>query len=200
MHQDFVDIAAYIPGIEVEARYAGAHNLVGAPLDGYRANKALMTRKAADALAKAYRVLQSMGYGVLVYDAYRPQKAVDHFVRWAAEPETGLTRAEFYPGIEKQQLFPLGYIATKSGHTRGSTVDLTLTRNGTPVDMGTGFDWMMDLSHHGADGLTEAQQANRALLRGVMCWAGFRPIESEWWHYMLMTEPYPDTYFDFDIE
>lgn len=200
MHEGFVDIAEYIPGVAVDARYAGSHNLVGEPLDGYRANKAFIARKAADALAKAVEAFVQLGYGVLVYDAYRPQKAVDHFVRWAAAPETGETKAEFYPDIEKEQLFPLGYIAKRSGHTRGATVDLTLTKDGVPVDMGTDFDWMMDKSHHGISGLTQEQEQNRALLRGVMCWAGFRPIESEWWHYNLMTEPYPDTYFDFDIE
>ena len=200
MHQGFVDLAEYIPGVQVDARYAGHHNLVGEPLDGYRAAKALATREAADALAKAVSVFAQLGYGVLVYDAYRPQKAVDHFVRWAAAPETGLTRAEFYPDLDKTQLFPLGYIAAHSGHTRGSTIDLTLTKNGVPVDMGTGFDWMMDLSHHGIAGLTAEQESNRAILRGVMSWACFRPIESEWWHYVLLTEPYPEEYFDFDIE
>ena len=200
MHHGFVDLAEYIPGIQVDARYAQSHNLVGVPLDGYRANKAFAVREAADKFAKAVWVFADMGYGVLVYDAYRPQKAVDHFVRWAAEPESGLTKAEFYPDLEKEQLFPLGYIAVRSGHTRGATIDLTLTQNGVPVDMGTDFDWMMELSHHGAAGVTPEQEKNRALLRGVMTWAGFRPIESEWWHYTLMTEPYPDTYFDFDIE
>ena len=200
MQKGFVDLAEYIPGVQVDARYAGNHNLVGVPLDGYRANKAFATREAADALAGAADIFAQLGYGVLVYDAYRPQKAVDHFVRWAAEPESGATRAEFYPDLEKEQLFPLGYIARRSGHTRGSTIDLTLTKDGLPIDMGTDFDWMMDRSHHGASGLTEQQQKNRAILRGVMCFAGFRPIESEWWHYTLMTEPYPETYFDFDVE
>ena len=200
MHEGFVDIAAYIPGVAVEAKYATHDNLTGAPLDGYRANKALMTKISADALARAVAEFRRMGYGVLVYDAYRPQKAVDNFVRWSQEPETGATKATFYPELDKPQLVPLGYIAKKSGHTRGSTVDLTLTLDGVPVDMGTEFDWMMDKSHHGAPGLTAEQQQNRALLRGVMCWAGFQPIEGEWWHYRYMTEPYPDTYFDFDIE
>lgn len=200
MHHGFVDLAEYIPGVQVDARYAQNHNLVGEPLDGYRANKAFAAREAADKFAKAVKVFAEMGYGVLVYDAYRPQKAVDHFVRWAAEPENGRTKAEFYPELEKEQLFPLGYIAVRSGHTRGATIDLTLTQNGIPVDMGTDFDWMMERSHHGAAGVSPEQEKNRALLRGVMTWAGFRPIESEWWHYTLMTEPYPDTYFDFDIE
>ena len=200
MHPGFVDLAEYVPGAAVEARYASAHNLTGHPLAGYRANKALATREAADALARAAEVFRNMGYGILIFDAYRPQKAVDDFVRWSSEPENHATRAAFYPALEKTQLFPLGYIARKSGHTRGSTIDLTLTRNGVPVDMGTDFDLMDDRSHHGAEGLSPEQAQNRALLRGVMCWAGFAPYENEWWHYRLMSEPYPDTYFDFDIE
>ena len=200
MQPGFVDLGAYIPGIAVDARYATAHNLTGHPLAGYRAEKAFCTVEAANALAKAAEVFRQMGYGVLIYDAYRPQKAVDDFVAWSQEPENFATKAEFYPALEKTDLFPMGYIARKSGHTRGSTIDLTLTKNGVPIDMGTCFDLMDDLSHHGAAGVTEAQERNRALLRGVMCWAGFAPYENEWWHYRLMTEPYPDTYFDFDIE
>lgn len=200
MQPGFVDLGAYIPGVAVEARYATAHNLTGHPLAGYCAEKAFCTVEAADALAKAAEVFRQMGYGVLIYDAYRPQKAVDDFVTWSQEPENFATKAEFYPALEKTDLFPMGYIARKSGHTRGSTIDLTLTKSGVPIDMGTCFDLMDDLSHHGAVGVTEAQEQNRALLRSVMCWAGFAPYENEWWHYRLMNEPYPDTYFDFDIE
>lgn len=200
MQPGFVDLGAYIPGIVVDARYATAHNLTGHPLAGYCAEKAFCTVEAADALVKAAEVFRQMGYGVLIYDAYRPQKAVDDFVAWSQEPENFATKAEFYPALEKTDLFTMGYIARKSGHTRGSTIDLTLTKDGVPVDMGTCFDLMDDLSHHGAAGITEEQEHNRALLRGVMCWAGFAPYENEWWHYRLMNEPYPDTYFDFDIE
>lgn len=199
MQPGFVDLGAYIPGIAVDARYATAHNLTGHPLAGYCAKKAFCTKEAADALVKAAEVFRQMGYGVLIYDAYRPQKAVDDFVAWSQEPENFATKAEFYPALEKTDLFPMGYIARQSGHTRGSTIDLTLTKSGVPIDMGTCFDLMDDLSHHGAAGITEAQEQNRALLRGVMCWAGFASYENEWWHYRLMTEPYPDTYFDFDI-
>ena len=200
MQPGFVDLGTYIPGVAVEARYATAHNLTGHPLAGYCAEKAFCTVEAANALVKAAEVFRQMGYGVLIYDAYRPQKAVDDFVTWSQEPENFATKAEFYPALEKTDLFPMGYIARKSGHTRGSTIDLTLTKSSVPIDMGTCFDLMDDLSHHGAAGVTEAQKRNRALLRGVMCWAGFAPYENEWWHYRLMTEPYPDTYFDFDIE
>lgn len=199
MQAGFVDLGANISGISVEARYATSHNLTGHPLAGYCAEKAFATVEAAKALQKAVDVFRQMGYGVLIYDAYRPQKAVDDFVTWSQEEENFATKAEFYPALEKADMFLMGYIARKSGHTRGSTIDLTLTKDGVPVDMGTCFDLMDDLSHHGAAGLMAHQEQNRALLRGVMCWAGFSPYENEWWHYRLMNEPYPDTYFDFDI-
>lgn len=201
MNQGFVDLTDAVPGVRTDIRYATAHNLTGHPLAGYRAAKAIATREAARALATAYREAQRLGYGLLIYDAYRPQKAVDDFVRWSREPETGATKAEFYPELEKVNLFPLGYIAERSGHSRGSTIDLTLTDEiGAPLDMGTDFDFMSRRSHHGAQGLTEAQRRNRAVLRGIMAYAGFAPYENEWWHYRLMREPYPETYFDFDIE
>lgn len=200
MEKGFVDLAAYIPGLEVDVRYATPHNLTGRPLDGYLAGKAVATVQAAQALNIAYAAAQQLGYGMLVYDAYRPQKAVDSFVRWSSEEENGLTKADYYPALEKTQLFPLGYIARRSGHSRGSTIDLTLTRGGAPVDMGGHFDLMDERSHHNAPGLTQEQTANRRLLCGLMAWAGFAPYECEWWHYRLMKEPYPDTYFNFDID
>ena len=136
---------------------------------------------------------------MLVYDSYRPQKAVDDFVTWSLQPEDGKMKEEFYPELDKGELFPLGYIARHSGHSRGSVVDLTLTREGTPVDMGTAFDFMSPSSHHNSLLVTPEQAENRATLRAIMAWAGFSPYECEWWHYRLMDEPYPDTYFDFDI-
>lgn len=159
-----------------------------------------MTRPAAVALRRAYEAAASMGYGMLIYDTYRPQKAVSDFAAWSAQPEDGLTKAEFYPELQKTDLFPLGYIAARSGHSRGSVADLTLTRDGIPVDMGTAFDFMSDLSHHNCSAVSAEAQANRRLLCGIMAWAGFEPYECEWWHYRLMDEPYPDTYFDFDIQ
>lgn len=200
MHQGFVDLAQAVPGIAVEARYATAHNLTGHPLAGYRANKALGAREMAEALKTAYDLAVKLGYGMLIYDAYRPQKAVQDFVVWAQQPEDGKTKAEFYPELTKEDLFPMGYIAERSGHTRGSVVDLTLTKNGVPVDMGTGFDMMSDLSHHNNRSVTPEQQHNRAVLRAIMAYAGFDCYSAEWWHYRLMDEPYPDQYFDFDIE
>lgn len=201
MHHGFVDLTEAIPGILTDTRYATPHNLTGHPLAGYLSPKALATREAAAALSIAYQEARRLGYGMLVYDAYRPQKAVDDFVRWSKKPETGATKAAFYPELDKDSLFPLGYIAEKSGHSRGSTIDLTLTDGaGTALDMGTCFDFMGERSHHGASGLTEVQRQGRALLRGIMAYAGFTPYENEWWHYRLMGEPWPNTYFDFDIE
>ncbi len=199
MEHGFVDLARAVPGIETEIRYATAHNLTGHPLAGYMAERALATEQAAQALGVAFGQAQTMGYGMLIYDAYRPQKAVDDFIRWSEAPEDGLTRAEFYPRQDKSRLFDLGYIARRSGHSRGSTIDLTLTQNSVPVDMGGGFDLMDERSHHNAPGLTEEQQRNRRVLCAIMAYAGFAPYECEWWHYRLMKEPHPDRYFDFDI-
>ena len=199
MHE-FVDLTEAVPGVQAEVRYATCHNLTGHPLSGYAAPRALATREAAQALAVAYEQAQRLGYGMLVYDAYRPQKAVDDFVRWSRLPEDGTTRAEFYPRLDKGQLFPLGYIALRSGHSRGSTIDLTLTdASGRPVDMGGGFDLMDERSHHNAPGLTAEQERHRRTLCALMAYAGFAPYECEWWHYRLMKEPYPDEAFDFDI-
>lgn len=200
MDKRFVDLAEAVPGIRTEIRYATRHNLTGQPLAGYLAPKALATREAAAALQNAFAAAQGLGYGMLIYDAYRPQKAVDDFVAWSKRPENGLTKAEFYPSLDKQDLFPLGYIAERSGHSRGSTIDLTLTdAYGVPLDMGTGFDLMDSRSHHNASGITREQGRRRSVLCAVMAYAGFAPYENEWWHYRLMKEPYPESYFNFDI-
>ena len=196
----FVDLTEAVPGVLTEVRYATGHNLTGHPLAGYTAPRALATREAAQALAVAFAQARRLGYGMLVYDAYRPQKAVDDFVRWSRLPGDGKTREEFYPHLDKGQLFPQGYIALRSGHSRGSTIDLTLTdAAGRPVDMGGGFDLMDERSHHNAPGLTAEQERHRRTLCALMAYAGFAPYECEWWHYRLMKEPYPDEAFDFDI-
>lgn len=200
MKDGFVDLLEAVPGIQADIRYATPHNLTGHPLSGYAAPRPLATVEAAQALKLAFRLAKTLGYVMLLFDAYRPQKAVDDFLRWSEAPEDGLTRQEFYPALEKAKLFSLGYIARKSGHSRGSTIDLTLTRDGVPVDMGGGFDLMDLRSHHNAPGLTDRQEQNRRTLCAIMAYAGFAPYECEWWHYRLMKEPYPDTYFDFDIE
>ena len=164
-----MNLAEMIPGLRTEIRYATAHNLTGHPLAGYLKPKAIASLEAAEALQRAFSQAKQLGYGMLVYDAYRPQKAVQDFVRWSREEENGLTRAEFYPALEKSELFPLGYIAERSGHSRGSTIDLTLTdAGGLPLDMGTCFDFMGEESHHNAPGLTPEQLATmRAAGEGV---------------------------------
>lgn len=199
MEHGFVNLAQAIPGLKVELRYATAHNLTGRPVAGYLAEKALATQEAAAALSVAFALAEGLGYGMLVYDAYRPQKAVADFLCWSQAPEDGLTRQEFYPSQDKACLFDRGYLARRSGHSRGSTIDLTLTKAGQPVDMGGGFDLMDERSHHNAPGLTPLQEQHRRTLCAIMAYAGFEPYECEWWHYRLMREPYPDTYFDFDI-
>lgn len=199
MQEGFVDLLQAIPELQVEIRYATAHNLTGRPLDGYEAEKAVGTVQMAQALQKAFAMAKKLGYGMRVYDAYRPQRAVDHFVRWSQTPEDGLTKQEFYPALEKADLFPQGYIARKSGHSRGSVVDLTLTKDGQPVEMGTAFDFMDERSHHPNTEVSQEAQYHRAVLRAIMAYAGFAPYHAEWWHYLLMEEPYPDTYFDFVI-
>lgn len=200
MEKGFVYLTDVVPGVQEEIRYATAHNLTGHPLAGYHAGRAVATCEAAAALGKACAAARKLGYGLLIYDAYRPQKAVDDFVRWSAAPEDGKTKAEFYPALDKRELFPKGYIALHSGHSRGSTIDLTLTdAAGRPVDMGGGFDLMDERSHHNAPGLTAEQERHRRTLCALMAYAGFAPYECEWWHYRLMKEPYPDEAFDFDI-
>lgn len=201
MQEGFVSLQSLFPSVHIELRYATPHNLTGEPLDGYHAQRAYLTREAADAFGQVLQTLEMQGYGVLIYDAYRPQKAVNHFLRWSQQPEDGRTKAEFYPDLEKIQLFPLGYIALKSGHSRGSTIDLTLTdADGHPLDMGSCFDRMGEISHHDYMQLPPEVLARRQMLKKCMEVAGFLPYENEWWHYRLASEPYPDTYFDFDIE
>ena len=199
--EGFVYLDEVVPGFCWDAKYATADNLTGAPLDGYHVNRVVGTRELADALAQAAEYFAALGYRLYGFDAYRPQRGVQSFVEWAQRPEDGRTKAAFYPALDKSQLFPLGYIAERSGHSRGSSVDLTLaTSDGVPVDMGGDFDLMDDRSHHDYTDLTETQLANRKLLLDGMLKFGFKSYINEWWHYNLAEEPYPETYFDFVIE
>ncbi len=199
--EGFVYLDEVVPGFCWDAKYATADNLTGAPLDGYSVNRVVGTRELADALVLAAEYFAGLGYRLYGFDAYRPQRGVQSFVDWAQRPEDGRTKAAFYPALDKAQLFPLGYIAERSGHSRGSSVDLTLaTPDGAPVDMGGDFDLMDDRSHHDYTDLTETQLANRKLLLDGMLKFGFKSYINEWWHYNLAEEPYPETYFDFVIE
>ena len=198
---DFVLISDAVPDVILEVRYYSTYNFVGDRIDGYEEPVALLTREAAAALWKVSDELITMGYRLKIFDAYRPQRAVSHFVRWAKDLEDTRMKAYFYPELEKDVLFPQGYIAEHSGHSRGSTVDLTLfdMSTGREVDMGGTFDYFGRLSHPDYTDITEAQYANRMLLRQVMLRYGFKPLVEEWWHFTLADEPYPDTYFTFPV-
>lgn len=197
-----VDVTDMVPGIAVDARYYSSHNFTGERVDGYRANKVLVTYPTARALGKVERELNEEGLGLLIFDGYRPKRAVDHFVRWAAGPEDSATKVQYHPDHDKKELFELGYIAEMSGHSRGSTVDLTLIErsSGIPLDMGTPFDFFGSASAPLSKEVTADQRANRMRLREVMLKHGFKPLENEWWHFTLVDEPYPGTYFDFPVE
>ena len=199
--EGFVFLDEIVPGFCWDAKYATADNLTGAPLDGYLVNRVVGSRALAEALVPAAAWFAGLGYRLFGYDAYRPQRGVQSFVDWAKRPEDGRTKARFYPALEKSQLFPLGYIAERSGHSRGGSIDLTLaTGDGVPIDMGGHFDLMDERSHLDYTDLSEAQLKNRRLLLEGMLKFGFRSYVNEWWHYSLIDEPYPDTYFDFPIE
>lgn len=197
----FVDVSTIIDDLVVEMRYFGTDNFVGRPIDGYEAPRCILTLEAAEALATVQARLAPFGLGLKVYDCYRPAQAVAHFARWAQDPADVLRKDDYYPEVDKRDLFALGYIAERSGHSRGSTVDLTIVNkaDGTELDMGTGFDLFSTLSWPDEPSMTAQQRANRLLLQELMLSAGFNFYEMEWWHFTLANEPFPDTYFDFPI-
>lgn len=209
----FVMLTDAVPDAILEIRYFGTYNFVGKRIDGYEQPTALLTRQAADSLRAVSDDVMRLGYRLKIYDAYRPQKAVDHFVRWATAVEDTLMKRYFYPNLDKSVLFEQDYIAEKSGHTRGSTVDLTLFDMATEkeLDMGGTFDWFGHESHPDFggnpetgvympnDSITAEQFAHRMILRNAMLRHGFKALDSEWWHFTLKNEPYPDTYFTFPV-
>jgi D-alanyl-D-alanine dipeptidase len=222
----FVDIQKAIPEIVLDIRYYSVHNFVGERVDGYLAPKCFLTKEAAEALSKVQKDMEPFSLSLKIYDCYRPQRAVNHFARWATEIENTKTMKEFYPTVDKRNLFKDGYIADKSGHSRGSTLDLTIVPLPVPVqpqytpgqklyecylpaakrfadngiDMGTGFDCFHELSHTANSNISHQQKINRLLLKSLMEKHGFKNYDMEWWHFTLKNEPYPDTYFDFPIE
>ncbi|MEE1751508.1 M15 family metallopeptidase [Streptomyces sp. SP18CS02] len=223
--EEFVSLRSVDPTIIQEMRYTTAHNFIGEPVDGYRQPLCILTRPAARALHRAQTRLLRQGYSLKVYDCYRPQRAVDHFVRWAKDLRDERMKKEFYPRVDKSRLFADGYIAEKSGHSRGSTVDLTIvrlpaapTRPYVPgeelvechaprserfpdnsVDMGTGFDCFDTLSHTDDPRVQGTQRASRRLLKGTLGAEGFVNLPEEWWHFTYKPELFPDTYFDFPV-
>ncbi len=216
--EHFVSIPEAIPDAILEIRYFSTYNFIGDRINGYLAPTALLTRAAADSLRAVSDDLMRMGYRIKIYDAYRPQMAVDHFVRWAADQKDQRMKSCFYPDLRKNVLFKQGYIMEKSGHSRGSTVDLTIfdMAAGKEVDMGGTFDWFGPESHpdfcgdpdtgvydaragRKRNGITETQFRNRLILREAMLRHGFKPLDEEWWHFTLKNEPFPDTYFTFPV-
>jgi zinc D-Ala-D-Ala dipeptidase len=197
----FVDAGARIPGLALEMRYAGAENFVGRPIEGYEAPRCLLTRQAGEALAAAQQRLAPFGLGLKVFDCYRPARAVADFAAWAADPNDQARKTDYYPNVDKAQLFTLGYLAARSGHSRGSTVDLTIIdlATGAEIDMGGAYDLFDPRSSPMNQSIAPAQRANRLLLRSIMQEHGFQPLAEEWWHFTLRREPYPRTYFDFPI-
>ena len=197
---EFVLLSDVIPDILLDIRYYSSFNFVGERIDGYELPLAFITKKTAIALKNVSEQIRKQGLRFKIYDAYRPQKAVDHFVRWASDIGDIRMKESFYPEVDKKDLFKAGYIAARSSHSRGSTVDLTLfSDQGYDLDMGSPFDYFGEISHPDYQDISEKQHENRMLLRDLMVKNGFIPYEKEWWHFTLADEPFPDTYFDFSI-
>ncbi|MFH1242378.1 MAG: M15 family metallopeptidase [Pseudomonadota bacterium] len=222
----FVDIEEVIPSIVLDIRYYTPHNFVGRPIKGYLASKCYLTKEAASALKKVQEELRKFSLSLKVYDCYRPQRAVDHFVEWAKEISDNKMKKEFYPTVNKENLFRDGFIASRSGHSRGSTVDLTIVPIPLPgqgayvdgqqlcecylpegkrfkdnsIDLGTGYDCFSEVSWTDTNKIGPQQRANRLLLKTLMEKYGFRNYDKEWWHFTLRGEPFPDSYFDFVIK
>lgn len=201
-YSDFCKVTDSIPNLIVELRYCSTNNFVGRRIDGYEAPVVLSTKEAASALRAAANELRTKGYRLKIFDAYRPQRAVNDFLRWAEDPADTLMKATYYPDITKESIFRRGFVARKSSHSRGSTFDLTIVHasTGKEVDMGGTFDYFGNISHTDYDGVSEQQHLNRILLRNVMVRHGFKPVRGEWWHFTLTNEPYPETYFTFPVK
>ena len=197
----FVNISDVACDVILELRYYSTYNFIGDRIDGYLQPIALLTKEAAAALKAASNEAVSNGYRIKIYDAYRPQRAVEHFLRWAKDLSDTRMKSIFYPEVSKVNLFSEGYIAEHSGHSRGSTVDITLfdMDKGCDADMGGYFDYFGEISHSDYKELDEKQYNNRMLLKRIMVNSGFTPLREEWWHFTLEDEPFKDTYFDFAI-
>lgn len=221
----FIYVHDVIPDVQVSLRYGTDENFVGCRVDGYYSNVSIMTEAAAVALKQAQELVKENGYELVIYDSYRPQKSVNHFIRWSEDPNDPQVKKEhYYPRVDKENAFNLGYIARRSGHTRGSTIDLTIIEKGkrvvqplTPVkrtlndgstimflddgtvDMGSSFDLFDEASYTNSTLVDEHHQQLRQMFKGIMERAGFNNYPKEWWHYTLKNEPFPDTYFDFDV-
>lgn len=198
----FVYANDLIPDLEVDLKYLGSDNFVGQPVDGYRNNCLILTEQTVDALKKIQKALKQQNLAIKVYDGYRPQRAVNHFMRWARDLNDTINKAKFYPDVKKSELFKEDYIASRSGHTKGSTVDITIIDLDTKeeLDMGSKFDFFGIQSWVNYKGITEKQKHNRQFLQTIMLKYGFKNYPREWWHFTLKEEPFPNTYFDFPVE
>ena len=198
----FVILSEAVPDVILEIRYYSTYNFVGTRINGYEEPCAMLTKEAAAALKKVSDELITKGYRLKIFDAYRPQRAVTHFANWAEDIDDTKMKEYFYPDLDKSVLFKQGYIDYKSGHSRGSTLDLTLfdMKTEKEVDMGGTFDFFGKLSHPDYKKITKKQYNNRMILRNAMLKHGFKPLSTEWWHFTLKDEPYPDTYFDFTVK
>jgi len=201
MEKNFIFLDEMLPGIRWDAKYATEDNFTGKPVDGYKVNRIAGTKELGAALYKAQMLAKKLGYGLLLWDGYRPQCAVDCFLHWASLPENGLMKKRYYPNISRNEMVAKGYVASQSSHSRGGAVDLTIFRleTGILVPMGGDFDLMDERSHHTASCLTTEESRNRECLRYIMESSGFESYSNEWWHYVLADEPYPNTYFNFCI-
>ncbi|TXD48828.1 M15 family metallopeptidase [Polaribacter sp. IC073] len=195
----FVYLENIAPTIKIELRYLSDTNFIGKPINGYKSNCIIVTTETGELLEKIQQELLKKGMSLKIFDAYRPQQAVDHFVKWAKVLEDTLMKNQYYPNVAKSQLFKQGYIASKSGHSRGSTVDLTIINTATEkeLDMGSSYDFFGVQSHYSYKKISQKQQENRMLLRKIMRAHNFKPYENEWWHFTLRNEPFRNTYFNF---
>ncbi len=202
LEKGFVYVQDVIPDLDVELRYNTSNNFVGKPIHGYQSNKLILTKETAERLKLVHEELQQQNLCLKVYDGYRPQRAVNHFIVWAKDLNDTVNKQVFYPKVEKRNLFKEQYIASRSGHSRGSTVDLTIINGNTgeALDMGSPFDFFGQESWVNYENITETQKRNRQLLQKVMLKHGFRNYPKEWWHFTLRWEPFPKTYFDFLVE
>lgn len=216
LHRDFVYLEDIAPNIIQDLRYFSSFNFIGRPIKGYYVNKCILTRVAANSLVIVQKSLQKKGFGLVVYDCYRPQKAVTDFYQWSQNIEKKMKKF-FYPRESKKTLFKRGYIAKYSGHSRGSTVDLSIYNNSTSkghtdlcyaksrslyksIDMGTNFDCLDPKSYWHSKSISKKATLNRKILKDAMLKQGFKPYSKEWWHFSLRKEPYPKTYFNFDVK
>lgn len=198
----FISLDTVLRQSVLEPMYFGTENFIGDTIDGYLTEKILLSIEAASALSRVEARLNKEGLGLKILDGYRPQTAVDHFIRWSKNPSDTVEKYRYYPDVRKEQLFDKGYIAERSGHSRGSAVDLTLVdlETGIELDMGSKIDYFGPISHPNSTAATAAQRKNRNILRKAMEEEGFVPLETEWWHFSLKNEPFPNTYFSFPVE